>query len=80
MSAIKVRLIHGYQTCNERQCATVAGLGLYRLGDERLLPDTPQTMGMIRKVPHLLAWEKVAENPPQGRRSPAKAKPEAEPS
>lgn len=63
MSAIKVRLVRGYQSCNRRQCETVWGLGLYRLGDERLLPDHPAILGMARKVPHLVAWEKVDDKP-----------------
>jgi ribosomal protein L30 len=64
MSAIKVRLIGGYQTCNERQCATVWGLGLNKLGDERLLPDNPAILGMAKSISHLVVWERVAENPP----------------
>jgi ribosomal protein L30 len=68
MSAIKIRLVGGYQSCSERQCATVWGLGLYRLGDERLLPDTAAILGMIRRVPHLLKWERVTGNPPPPRK------------
>ncbi len=68
MSAIKVRLVGGYQSCNKRQCATVWGLGLYRLGDERLLPDTAAIRGMIARIPHLLKWERIDANPPPPRK------------
>lgn len=68
MSAIKVRLVGGYQSCSERQCATVWGLGLYRLGDERLLPDTAAIRGMVERIPHLVKWERVDGNPPAPRK------------
>ena len=68
MSAIKVRLIGGYQSCSERQCATVWGLGLYRLGDVRLLPDTAAIRGMVERIPHLVKWERVEGNPPAPRK------------
>jgi len=38
----------------DRQRATLIGLGLNRIGRVRDLPDTPQTRGMIRKVAHLV--------------------------
>ncbi len=37
------------------QRATLAGLGLNRLGRERTLEDTPSVRGMIAKVAHLLS-------------------------
>ena len=36
------------------QRATLAGLGLNKLGRERTLEDTPAVRGMIRKVAHLI--------------------------
>ena len=44
-----------------KQRATLKGLGLTRLGRERILPDTPATRGMIAKVAHLVEWEEVNE-------------------
>ena len=35
------------------QRATLIGLGLNRIGRFRLVPDTPETRGMIREVMHL---------------------------
>jgi large subunit ribosomal protein L30 len=68
MSAVKVRLVGGYQTCSKRQCDTVFGLGLFLLGDERVLADTPAIRGMIARIPHLLKWEKIDGNPPPPRK------------
>jgi hypothetical protein len=51
-------------------------MGLYKLGDERLLPDTKPVLGMIRKVHHLVAWERIEGAPaPNGRRSRARKAP-----
>ena len=39
------------------QRATLLGLGLTRMGRERVLEDTPSVRGMILKVRHLVAVE-----------------------
>jgi large subunit ribosomal protein L30 len=39
------------------QRATLRGLGLTRMGRTRVLKDTPQVRGMIRKVQHLVRVE-----------------------
>lgn len=39
---------------NEKQRATLVGLGLNKLGRERTLKDTPEVRGMMRKVAHLI--------------------------
>ena len=39
------------------QRATLRGLGLTRTGRTRILVDTPQVRGMIRKVQHLVQVE-----------------------
>ncbi|MEW6227895.1 MAG: 50S ribosomal protein L30 [Bacillota bacterium] len=41
------------------QRATVEALGLGRLHKTVLLPDNPQTRGMVRKVVHLVDVEEV---------------------
>jgi len=70
MSALRVTLVRSWAGRPERQRNTLEGLGLYKLGDERLLPDTKPVLGMIRLVHHLVAWERVDESPaPNGRRS-----------
>ena len=78
MAAIKVKLVRGLAGCPERHRVIVAGLGLRKRESTRLLPDTPQTMGMIGKVGYLLQWERVDAPPPVGRKGrKAKAAPAA---
>jgi large subunit ribosomal protein L30 len=36
------------------QRATLKGLGLNKMGRERVLQDTPEVRGMIRKVQHMV--------------------------
>ncbi len=40
--------------CPKDQIATVRGLGLRKLRDERTLPNVPAVRGMIKKVIHLV--------------------------
>jgi large subunit ribosomal protein L30 len=42
---------------DQRQRATLRGLGLKRLGQRVELEDTPSVRGMIRKVRHLVVVE-----------------------
>ena len=58
---IKVKLKKSLEGSNERQRATVAGLGLWRMGQERILKDTPPVRGMLFKVKHLVSAENVSE-------------------
>ncbi len=44
-----------------KQRATLKGLGLTRMGRERLLEDSPAVRGMIAKVAHLVEWQEVNE-------------------
>ncbi|CEF55410.1 50S ribosomal protein L30 [Acetobacter ghanensis] len=39
------------------QQATLIGLGLNKIGREKVLEDTPSTRGMVRKVAHLVKVE-----------------------
>ena len=63
MSALKVRSIKSWAGRPERQRSTLRGLGLRKMNDERLLPDSPAVMGMVLKVTHLVSWERVAASP-----------------
>jgi large subunit ribosomal protein L30 len=69
MAAIKVKLVRGLAGCPADQRLTVAGMGLKKTNSEKLLPDTPATMGMIHKVSHLVVWERVDAPAPQGRKA-----------
>ncbi|HZZ84621.1 MAG TPA: 50S ribosomal protein L30 [Anaeromyxobacteraceae bacterium] len=75
MAAIKVKLVRGLAGCPAPHRVTVQGLGLKKTNSWKLLPDTPQTLGMIEKVKYLIEWERVDEAPPVGRA--AKKKKEA---
>ncbi len=67
MAAIKVKLVRGLAGCPAPHRVVVAGLGLKKRDSTKLLPDTPQTMGMIAKVAYLVEWERVDAAPPAGR-------------
>ncbi len=69
MAAIKVKLVRGLAGCPQNQRVVVAGLGLKKRDSTKLLPDTEQTLGMIRKVSHLVEWERVDAPPPEGRKA-----------
>jgi large subunit ribosomal protein L30 len=51
---IKVRQTGSPIRRPEDQRATLIGLGLNKLGRERVLEDTPSIRGMIRKVRHMV--------------------------
>ena len=59
MAAIKVKLVHGLSGISADHRATIVGLGLKKTNSEKILPDTPQTLGMISKVSYLIEWERV---------------------
>ena len=73
MAAIKVKLVRGLAGIPESHRLTVAGMGLKKRDSTKLLPDTPQTMGMIEKVAYLVAWERVDAPTPVGRKARKKA-------
>jgi large subunit ribosomal protein L30 len=68
---LKVRLFKSHSGSNERQVATLVGLGLRKIGDTKLLKDTPSIRGMIFKVKHLITHDVVKDEPkPHARRKP----------
>ena len=69
MAAIKVKLVKGLSRVPANQRVVVAGLGLKKTNSTKILPDTPQTMGMIDKVSYLVEWERVDAPPPAGRKA-----------
>ena len=60
---LKVTLWKSHSGSNERQVATLLGLGLRKIGDSKLLKDSPSIRGMIFKVQHLVTNEVVKEEP-----------------
>jgi large subunit ribosomal protein L30 len=73
MAAIKVKLVHGLSGIPADHRATITGLGLKKTNSEKILPDTPQTLGMISKVSYLIEWERVGAPAPAGRKARKKA-------
>ena len=69
MAAIKVKLVRGLAGCPAPHRTIVAGLGLKKRDSTKLLPDTPQPLGMIAKVAYLVEWERVDAAPPAGRKA-----------
>lgn len=69
MSAIKVKLVRGLASVPWTQRVIVAGLGLKKRESTKILPDTPQTLGMIAKVSYLVEWERVDAPPPASRKA-----------
>ncbi len=58
---LKVTLVRSIIGSNQKQIATVKGLGLRRLHQSRVLSNTPAIRGMIKKVIHLVQVEEIAE-------------------
>ena len=72
--SLKVKLVRGMSGHTEKHRATLRGLGLTRVGRERVLQDTPAIRGMIDKVSYLIEWsESPEEFKSFGRRSRQKA-------
>ena len=60
-SQLKIKLVRSLVGYPETQRRVVRGLGLRKPNSEVLRPNTPDIMGMVRKIPHLVAVE-VVEN------------------
>jgi large subunit ribosomal protein L30 len=56
---LKVTLVRSVIGTRESHRATVRGLGLHRLNSSRVLIDTPEVRGMIRKVDYLITVSEV---------------------
>jgi large subunit ribosomal protein L30 len=69
MAAIQVKLVRGLAGCPAPHRVIVAGLGLKKRDSTKILPDTPQTLGMIAKVSYLVEWKRVDAPPPVGRKA-----------
>jgi len=61
MKSLKVTLKKSVIGSNTKQRATVAGLGLRKINQTRLLHNTPAIRGMIKKVLHLVEVEEVEQ-------------------
>lgn len=61
MGQLKVTLTKSSIGCDDRQRATLQGLGLRRIGRGRVLENTPAVRGMVKSVIHLITVEEVNE-------------------
>jgi large subunit ribosomal protein L30 len=59
MKKLKVTLKRSLIGSNEKQRATVRGLGLRRIGHSTNLNNTPAIRGMVKKVLHLISVEEI---------------------
>jgi large subunit ribosomal protein L30 len=58
-AGLKVKLVKSTIGSKKDQIATVAALGLRKVGDEAIQPDNAQTRGKINKVCHLVEVTEV---------------------
>ncbi len=59
MKKIKITLIRSTIHCPERQKRTVTALGIRKMHNPVELTATPQIIGMVKKVEHLLLVEDI---------------------
>ena len=60
MKKLKITLVKSPIDRSERQKLTVQALGLGKTNSSKEVVATPQVLGMIRKVDHLLKVEEIA--------------------
>ncbi len=71
--ALKVTVIKSFAGAPDTQLRTILGLGLRKMGQARILPDTPAIRGMVFKVKHLVSQQVTDEQPQiRKRRKPRK--------
>ena len=63
MTHLKVTLSRSQIGCDERQRATLRGLGLRKIGRSRVVENTPSVRGMVKSVLHLIQVEEVSHGP-----------------
>lgn len=61
MGKIKITLKKSTISCLENQKATIAALGLRKVGASKIHNDTTVIRGMLSKVSHLVTVEEVEE-------------------
>ena len=56
---IKISLVKSTIGSVQSQIASVRGLGLRKLNSHSILDETPEVLGMIKKVKHLITIEEL---------------------
>jgi large subunit ribosomal protein L30 len=59
MSKIKIKIVKSVNGCTHRQKHTVDALGLKKTNSSVEVEATPQIMGMVEKVKHLVEIENI---------------------
>ncbi|MBN2746116.1 MAG: 50S ribosomal protein L30 [Bacteroidales bacterium] len=59
MKQLKIKQIHSVIDRPQRQKRTMVALGLRKMNQEKIVNATPEIMGMIEAVKHLLKVEEV---------------------
>ncbi len=59
MTKLKIKQVKSIIKTNANQKATIIALGLGRPNYESIMPDNPQTRGMLVKVRHLVEVQEV---------------------
>lgn len=59
MAKIKIKYVKSKIGSTERQKKTLQALGLRKLNSTREVEATPQVMGMVKKVSHLITVEEL---------------------
>ena len=54
-TTLKIKMIGSTIGSNDKQRATVRGLGLRRMHQVVERSDTPEVRGMVKKIPHIVA-------------------------
>ena len=57
LQMLRVKQIKGTAKEPRRFVETIKGLGLRKIGDEVELNATPQVLGMLKSVAHLVSWQ-----------------------
>ena len=61
MSKIKVSQKLSLIGKTRKQIACIKGLGLRKISDSRIIDDTPENLGMINVVRHMVTVEEIKE-------------------
>ncbi len=59
MADLKITLVKSTNSANKNHCATVAALGLHKIGQSVIKKDSDSVRGMVRHVAHLVTCEEV---------------------
>ncbi|HOO61802.1 MAG TPA: 50S ribosomal protein L30 [Bacillota bacterium] len=59
MANLKITLVKSTNNSLKKHCATVAALGLHKIGQSVIKNDDPAIRGMVHTVAHLVTCEEV---------------------